>query len=62
MGRPPLDALPGPWPMTTLKDKLKRLTAMWPTALLAFGVLLTVIWTGALVWIAYYLFVIASRL
>jgi hypothetical protein len=48
--------------MTSLKDKLKRLAATRPTALLALGVLLTVIWSGAIVWIAYYLFVIVFRL
>ncbi len=48
--------------MTTLKDKLKHLVATWPAALLVLGVLLSAIWAGGLVWIAYYLFLKAFRL
>jgi hypothetical protein len=39
------------------RDKLKRLANQWPVAMIVFGVLLTVVWIGALIWIVFYLFV-----
>jgi hypothetical protein len=40
-----------------IRDKLKRLAANWPAAMLALGMLLTLVWIGALIWIVFHLFV-----
>ena len=42
-------------------NKLKRLAANWPVAMLALGMLLTLVWIGALIWIVFYLFVMISQ-
>ena len=34
----------------SIRDKLKRLAGQWPVAVVALGVLLTVIWIGVLIW------------
>lgn len=44
-----------------INNKLKRLGANWPTAMLALGMLLTLVWIGALIWIVFYLFVMSSQ-
>jgi hypothetical protein len=44
-----------------INNKLKRLAANWPTAMLALGMLLTLVWIGALIWIIFYLFVMSSQ-
>jgi hypothetical protein len=44
-----------------IRDKLKRLAANWPAAMLALGMLLTLVWIGALIWIVFYLFVMSSH-
>ena len=44
-----------------IREKLKRLAVNWPVAMLAFGAFLTLVWIGALIWIAFYLFVMSSQ-
>jgi hypothetical protein len=43
-----------------IREKLKRLAANWPVAILTFGVILTLVWIGALIWVFFYLFVMSS--
>jgi hypothetical protein len=47
--------------IAVLMDQLKRLINQWPVAMIAFGILLTVVWIGVLIGIAIYLFVISSQ-
>ena len=42
--------------ITDIKDKLKRLAANWPVAMLALGGLLTLVWVGALIWMVFHFF------
>jgi hypothetical protein len=44
-----------------IREKLKRLAANWPMAVLAFGAVLTLLWIGTLIWIVFYLFVMSSQ-
>jgi hypothetical protein len=37
---------------SSIRDKLKRLAGQWPVAMLALGVLLTLVWIGLLIWTA----------
>jgi len=44
-----------------IRDYLKRLAANWPMAMIALGVLLTLVWIGTLIWIVFYLFVTLAQ-
>jgi hypothetical protein len=48
--------------ITGIRDKLKRLAASCSVAMLALGVLLTLVWIGTLIWIVFYLLVTTSQL
>jgi hypothetical protein len=41
--------------LADIKAKLRRLPTNWSVALLALGVLLTILWIGFLIFIVYYL-------
>jgi len=36
---------------TDMKNKIVRLTRMWPVVVVATGAVLTVVWAGALIWV-----------
>jgi hypothetical protein len=46
--------------MTLLKSKIRHLAGRWPGAVLGLGGFLTIVWAGALVFLAYKVFVIMS--
>jgi len=47
--------------MAAIMDKLKRLATKWPVVVVVLGVLLTVVWTGVLIWIVFDLLMLTSR-
>lgn len=47
--------------MTAIRDKLRRLVAKFPVAMVLLGVLLTIAWTGVLIWIVFDLIVMVSQ-
>jgi hypothetical protein len=44
-----------------IRERLRRLAATWPVAMLAFGAFLTFVWIGVLIWIVMHLFVMSSQ-